>query len=135
MSLKVFLPVLQIYVLVLCSGIVQGSNVSITYHIICDEGNLVSVSYKLMDSGYELFSDSIDVEKVDGIETRMVKDMCTNPHLRSGFSEFPLIPTLDHCYYTISLENPKRFPDQYGINAQVSRYVMVHLKNNQLSYY
>ena len=127
MSIKVFLPVLQIYVLVLCSGIVQGSNVSIAYHIICDEDNLVSVSYKLMDSGYELFSDSIDVEKVDGIEIGMVKDMCTNPHLRKGFSEFPLIPTLQHCYYTISLESPKRFPDQYGMVTQVRRYAMVNM--------
>ena len=125
MSFKVFLPVLQIYVFILCSGIVQGSNVSITYHIICDEGNLVSVSYKLMDSGYELFSDSIDVEKVDELEIDVVKDMCTNSHLRKGFSEFPLIPTLQHCYYTISLESPKRFPDQYGMVTEVSRYVMV----------
>ena len=128
MSLKVFLPVLQIYVLVLCSGIVQGSNVSITYHIICDKDNLVSVSYKLRDSGYELFSDSIDLKKADGIETGMVKDMCTNPHLRSGFSEYPLIPALDHCYYTISLESPKRFPDQYGMVTQVSRYTLVNSK-------
>ena len=128
MNLKVFLPLLQICVLVLFSRIVKGSNVSITYHIICDEDNLVSVSYKLMDSGYELFSDSIDVEKVDDIETGMVKDMCTNPHLRKGFSEFPLIPTLQHCYYTISLESPKRFPDQYGMVTQVSRYALVYSK-------
>ena len=64
-------------------------------------------------------------EKVDGIEIAVVKDMCTNPHLRKGFSEFPLIPTLQHCYYTISLESPKRFPDQYGMVTEVSRYVMV----------
>ena len=122
MTIKTLILLFQVCVLLLSPKKALGSNLRITYHVICDDDNLISVSYRLMDSETEIFSDSIDIGEDDGIDSSIVKSMCTNPHFRKEFSDYPLIPTLQHGYVTISLESPKQFPDQIGSLRQVSKY-------------
>ena len=126
MTIRLFVLFLQVCVLVLNTGKAQGSGLRIAYHVICDGDNLINLSYNLMDSETEVYSNSIEMEgredeSSDDREARLLKGICANGHFKEQLTEYPLIPTLQHGYVMIGLGEPRgESVDSYGMANPVS---------------
>ena len=125
MSIRLFVLCLQIFVLLLNSEKAYGSGLRIAYHVICDGDNLINLSYNLMDSETEIYSNSIEMEghedeSNDDREARLLKGICANGDFKEQMTEYPLMPTLQHGYVMIGLGESRQSPEPYGMANPVS---------------
>ena len=83
MTIRLFVLCLQVFVLLINSEKAYGSGLRIAYHVICDGDNLINLSYNLMDSETEIYSNSIEMEghedeSNDDREARLLKGICAS---------------------------------------------------------
>ena len=120
MTIRLFVLCLQVFVLLLNSEKAYGSGLRIAYHVICDGDNLINLSYNLMDSETEIYSNSIEMEghedeSNDDREARLLKGICANGDFKEQMTEYPLMPTLQHGYVMIGLGESRQSPEPYGM--------------------
>lgn len=125
MTIRLFVLCLQVFVLLLNSEKAYGSGLRIAYHVICDGDNLINLSYNLMDSETEIYSNSIEMEghedeSNDDREARLLKGICANGDFKEQMTEYPLMPTLQHGYVMIGLGESRQSPEPYGMANPVS---------------
>jgi len=120
MTIRLFVLCLQVFVLLLNSEKAFGSGLRIAYHVICDGDNLINLSYNLMDSETEIYSNSIEMEghedeSNDDREARLLKGICANGDFKEQMTEYPLMPTLQHGYVMIGLGESRQSSEPYGM--------------------
>ena len=120
MTIRLFVLCLQIFVLLINSEKAYGSGLRIAYHVICDGDNLINLSYNLMDSETEIYSNSIEMEghedeSNDDREARLLKGICANGDFKDQMTEYPLMPTLQHGYVMIGLGESRQSPESQGM--------------------
>ena len=125
MTIRLFVLCMQVFVLLLNSEKAYGSGLRIAYHVICDGDNLINLSYNLMDSETEIYSNSIEMEghedeSNDDREARLLKGICANGDFKEQMTEYPLMPTLQHGYVMIGLGESRQSPEPYGMANPVS---------------
>ena len=125
MTIRLFVLCLQVFVLLLNSEKAYGSGLRIAYHVICDGDSLINLSYNLMDSETEIYSNSIEMEghedeSNDDREARLLKGICANGDFKEQMTEYPLMPTLQHGYVMIGLGESRQSPEPYGMANPVS---------------
>ena len=125
MTIRLFVLCLQVFVLLLNSEKAYSSGLRIAYHVICDGDNLINLSYNLMDSDTEIYSNSIEMEghedeSNDDREARLLKGICANGDFKEQLTEYPLIPTLQHGYVMIGLGESSQSPESHGMANPVS---------------
>ena len=120
MTIRLLVFWLQVCVMVFSSVKAQNSGLRIAYHVICDGDNLINLSYNLMDSETDIYSNSIEMEghedeSNDDREARLLKGICANGDFKDQMTEYPLMPTLQHGYVMIGLGESRQSPESQGM--------------------
>ena len=128
---KVLFFTLQIFVLVLSISsisiqdlkIAHGRSLSTEYHATCSEGNLINFGYRLLSSGIQIYSKTVDMRDRDDVMARsMERIICSNENSRNWLFDKNRKLTKQHGYDANGLEDPIPLPEPYDLDNQVDKY-------------
>ena len=128
---KILLFTLQIFLLVLSISsisiqdlkIARGRSLSTEYHATCSEGTLINFGYRLLSSGIQIYSKTVDMRDRDDIMARsMERIICSNENSRNWLFDKNRKLTKQHGYDANGLEDPIPLPEPYDLDNQVDIY-------------
>ena len=122
MTFKCFLLYLQLCGLIFTLAKSDESGLKIAYHIVCDDDQLASLSYNLMNGEAEVYPNYLEIEGDTELShhTRFLKGICANKDFKTQLVGYPLLPSLQHGYVVLELRGARQSPHSLSFSNPVN---------------